>query len=537
MQIKAMIVDDEYYFREALKKTVPWKELNIEVCAEADNGESAIVLVKQHSPNIILADINMPKMDGLEFIKQVKTFNKEIKIIIISGYDEFDYARQAITLGVQNYLLKPISEDEICQILLHLSNEIIKSQKVQSEDIQYKRKVNKNKTVAKQYYLNRLVQSKNSKENESMRKELIKLNYRLKNANYCAAAVIEIDFNWDISYEDHELWNFTLSNVLTEFLRDTLNYEICLDDNRRTILVCEFIHDKENSFTCQQQQIKEILFYAQGVLKRNFGFSVSVGIGKIYKIEKLYQSYHNGVHVLENREFDETETLEFFEDAAALQFENYYLPPQKKIQLLLYLGEKKKIELINLIKSVFEEMKIKRLTHDTWKIVAIDILTPARRHMEKTISKENMEAFYLFEHVKTKKTIELEDYVISIYEEICDSKNTKEEVKVPDVIQRTLKFIEENYADSELNIDTIAKTVFVNYNYLCVLFKKTMGITINEYILKFRMQKAMTYIGDGVSLVGELSEKSGYANVNYFAKCFKKEFGVPPSKYIASVQN
>lgn len=537
MQLKAMIVDDEYYFREALKKTVPWEELKIEICAEADNGETAIELVKQLSPHIILADINMPKMDGLEFIKQVKTFNKETKIIIISGYDEFNYARQAITLGVQDYLLKPISEEDIFQRLLHLSGEIIKKQKVQSEDIQSKRKINKNQTVAKQYYLNRLVQSKNPEEIESVRKELIKLNYCLNNAQSCVAAVIEIDSNWDITYEDHELWNFTLGNVLTEFLRDELNYEICLDDDRRSVLICEIIQSDEKSLTCQMQQIKEILFYAQGVLKRNFGFSISVGIGKVCGMEHMYKSYYNGVNVLENREFDETETLEFFEDVVAVHFENYYLPPQIKMQLLLYLGEKNKIEIKNVVKSVFDEMKIKRLTHDTWKIVAIDILTPARQYMEKNISKENMEAFYIFEIVKTKKTIELEEYVISVYEEICESKTVKEEVKVPDVVQRTLNYIEENYTESDLNIDAIAKTVFVNYNYLCVLFKKTMGITINEYILKFRMQKAMEFIEEGVGLVGELSEKSGYANVNYFTKCFKKEFGVPPSKYIASVQS
>jgi len=106
--LKVMIVDDEFYFREALKISIPWNNMGFEVCGEAKNGKDALEKVEILNPDIIIADINMAIMDGLEFIKKLKEKENNSKIIIITGYSEFEYARQAVQLGVYNYLLKPV---------------------------------------------------------------------------------------------------------------------------------------------------------------------------------------------------------------------------------------------------------------------------------------------------------------------------------------------------------------------------------------------------------------------------------------------
>lgn len=122
--LKIIIVDDEYLFREALKVSIDFEGLGLEIVGEAKNGKEAIGLVESQKPDIALVDINMPIIDGLEFAKYINSKEIDTKIIIISGYDQFDYAKEAIHLGVQSYLLKPINEEELTNELKELMRSI-----------------------------------------------------------------------------------------------------------------------------------------------------------------------------------------------------------------------------------------------------------------------------------------------------------------------------------------------------------------------------------------------------------------------------
>ena len=127
--LKVMIVDDEYYFREALKVSLDWEELGFTICAEAKNGNDALLKADELSPDIVLVDINMPVMDGLEFVKEIKNKGLDCKIVILTGHSEFQYAKQAVQLGVHNYLLKPVNEKELMESLLDLK-ELLKEKEI-----------------------------------------------------------------------------------------------------------------------------------------------------------------------------------------------------------------------------------------------------------------------------------------------------------------------------------------------------------------------------------------------------------------------
>ena len=115
--IKVFLVEDEIIIREAIHKMIPWAEYGFELIGEAKDGEMALPLIKKSKPDVLITDIKMPFMDGLTLSRLVKKDLPNTKIIIISGYDDFDYARQAITLGIEQYLLKPISKDEFLEVL------------------------------------------------------------------------------------------------------------------------------------------------------------------------------------------------------------------------------------------------------------------------------------------------------------------------------------------------------------------------------------------------------------------------------------
>src|SRR5690606_23530977 len=122
--LKVMIVDDEYYFREALKISLSWQDLGFIVCGEAKNGKEALDMIDDLEPDIILVDINMPIMDGLEFVNELKNRGADCKIVILTGHSEFQYAKEAVKLGVYNYILKPVNEKELTETLIDIKRDI-----------------------------------------------------------------------------------------------------------------------------------------------------------------------------------------------------------------------------------------------------------------------------------------------------------------------------------------------------------------------------------------------------------------------------
>lgn len=141
---KVLLVDDEYYFRQALKASFPWEANGFIVCGEARDGEEALGKIADLSPDIALVDINMPVMDGLAFAQIVRERNLPLKIIILSGHSEFDYARQAVQLGVSNYLLKPVDDEALLETLLELKQQMERENNLQIEMEQLKRQVRTN---------------------------------------------------------------------------------------------------------------------------------------------------------------------------------------------------------------------------------------------------------------------------------------------------------------------------------------------------------------------------------------------------------
>ncbi|HEX3029617.1 MAG TPA: response regulator [Clostridia bacterium] len=156
--LNVMIVDDEFYFREALKISIPWGELGFRICGEAKNGRDALEKVGILSPEIIIVDINMPIMDGLEFVQNIKEAGIKSKIIILTGYSEFNYAKQTIQLGVNSYILKPVNEEELINSLLEIKKVIENEANIKIEIDSYKKQVRESLPLLKDKFLNELIQ-------------------------------------------------------------------------------------------------------------------------------------------------------------------------------------------------------------------------------------------------------------------------------------------------------------------------------------------------------------------------------------------
>ncbi len=538
--MKVLIIDDEYYFREALKVSFPWEECNLTVCGEAKNGIEGLECVKALNPDIVLADINMPLMDGLEFAQKVREINGNIKIIIISGYSEFEYAKQALTLGVHHYILKPVSNEELYNALQNVIKLIQKERKIKVEINELKRNVNKNLPVLKGQFLNELLKGNDFLSNEIILEKVKNLGINLLIGVYIVA-VLEIDSEdyseW--SYNEKHLWNYGVINIVEELLGNDFVYEICMDSGDRICILFSF--DAMEGVAAEK--LDAILESILDAVKIYLHFTVTMGVGNSCKtVKDITTSYNEALYALRNKLVLGKDLIIHHQSVSEIGFIGNFFQAEHRVQLLanMRLGSIEGVKQI--IEYLFEEVREKNIEPEVLLVIAVEMVTPCLEFVAENNMKFDLVAHTyfknLFEHIKAKKTIEdIKKYIIEIYSTIIEHINQNKSVKSSKTVEAVIHYINENYSNCELTIDMISKAVYMNYTYLCFLFKKQMDMTLNEYITKYRMNKAIEMMEQGDVCVTEVAYAIGFSNVNYFGKCFKKEFGMTPSKYIACKSN
>ncbi|MDF2614652.1 MAG: two component transcriptional regulator, AraC family [Clostridia bacterium] len=538
--MKVLIIDDEYYFREALKVSFPWEGCNLTICGEAKNGIEGLERVRELNPDIVLADINMPLMDGLEFVQKVKEINNSIKIIIISGYNEFEYAKQALTLGVHNYILKPVSNEELYSALQDVIKLIYKERKIKVEMNELKRKVSKNLPVLKAQFLNELIKGNDFLSNEIILNKINNLGINLLLGGYIVA-VLEIDSEdySDWSYNEKHLWSYGVINIVEELLGNDFVYEICMDSGDRICVLLSF----ETLENFSAEKLNAILENILDAVKIYLRFTVTIGVGNYCSVLKdITVSYNEALYALRNKLVLGKNLIIYHQSVSEIGFIGHFFQAEHRIQLLanMRLGSLEDVKKI--IEDVFKEVKEKNTEPEVLLVIAVEMVTPCLEFVAENNMKFDLVSHTyfknLFENIKAKKTIEdIKKYIIEIYSTIIEYVNQNKSAKSSKTVEIVVNYIAENYSNCELTIDLISKAVYMNYTYLCFLFKKHMDMTLNEYITKYRMNKAIEMMEQGDVCVTDVAYAIGFSNVNYFGKCFKKEFGMTPSKYITSKTN
>lgn len=529
--MKVLIVDDEFYFRKALIETTNWGALGLNVLGEAENGIDALKIIEEKNPDIVLADINMPKMNGLQFAKKAKEYCKDIKIIFISGYDMFEYAREAIRLGADGYLLKPVKELELMEELTRVVKVCYKERMMREE---FQTEKQKSRDIQKTFFLSKVLLTDSEEERNTFLDKVLDADPSFLQKCSGFFVVVGISDNYEImNTEDFHLWNFTGMNYFEERLKQECQITVLSEVDDKVVFFVPVTYKEA------QREIIEILEEGQRILRNYFGFSMLFGISTIYEnVKSIQNAYREALKALENRIFEDEINLAVIGEDTQCN-ENYVLSGNEKKRLFFYLKERDVENVQKILEQIFEEAKEQKVSWGRLRILCIELLTPCIDMLtgtEEMYNKVmNQEKINIFEEVQEKRNFkELKEYVKQVYNILCTVTKTQE--ILPENVQKILRIVEERYADSELNVNSIAKEMYMNYNYLCVVFKKALNITINDYIFKFRMQKAIEYFNNSNMQVGEVAEKTGYSNIGYFSRCFRKEFGITPSKYIESLR-
>ena len=530
--LKVMLVDDEEIIRHGIRGTVEWEKLDMEVVGEAEDGQQGLAMLEEIHPDIIVTDIRMPFIDGLKFIEIVKKIHPEIYIVIVSGYDEFQYAQKAVNLGAYAYILKPIDLDSLNKILTRISVDFDSRRKRDNEFEQLKIRTQENLFASKGNIFKDIIYKRF--EADEIEKRLSDFNIDVKN-NYYAVVIVQIDdYYGTVENMDEEQSNFIQTsfydlfdksiseyNNLTAFKNSDCEYILCLMDEHREVL-----KDRISQISSTiRDSMKEITYY-----------TITIAIGNI----------HDSILMLPNS-YSEARSAVNYKFIVGKNHDIYYKslnPIKNKLQIEDYNID----ELISFVKCADEEgikkslnlllTDIKAKGSDSYlymQIITSNIYLQVVKMLNETgglIEEVFADPIKTYKDIITKQAAsDIIGELLSKLLIITNYIKVKKYGKFDIIIEKAKSFINKNYMKEDLPLQDVAKYVNMSTCYFSVVFKQEVGETFINYLTALRMEKAKELLILPGYKTYEISNMIGYSNSTYFSTIFKKYVGVSPTEY------
>lgn len=523
---KVMLVDDEDEVRQAIERRVNWEEMGFKVVASAENGEEALELAEKTIPDVVMSDIHMPFIDGLTLCKMLKKQYPGTKIIIFSGYDEFEYAKEAIKLEAEEYILKPIDAEELKEVFLRTKKRL---------DEEYDRR--RNIENLEKYYLESLPLLK-----EQLLIGLLEGRIKREAIN---RYLKEYEFNIDSSFysvcvfepiagdDSKELSNQMLAVSLKQIVEDKLGKDgsyISINYLGKVIVIGLLKStEANNDFISNADSICKL---ASKVL----GASTFAGVGRpIGDIGDLERAFAEANDALSYRILLDEDQAIFIRDVEP-EYSIYAGFNENLIkELIKHIKIASREDLIEAIDNIVHSLKKMTVPIYQLQLYFVEIYVELMR-LAKSYDLQNEQLSMLERDVYSEihgftsldeMKIWLENICMQIRSYI--RKERQDSTKL--LVEKAKEYITDNYKDSELSVDRVCNYLGVSPTYFSSMFKKDAGVSFVTYITNIRMERA-------VELLETTDEKSyviagmvGYEDPNYFSYVFKKAYGVSPSKY------
>jgi two-component system, response regulator YesN len=520
---KVLLVDDELFVRKGLKSLIDWEKSGFEVVGDTDNGEDALSLIKTLNPDLVVTDIRMPVLDGLELIKYVLE-EKEYKpkFIIISGYNDFKYAQHAIRYGVQDFILKPIDKAEMEEALIKLS------QTLGEEEVHSRKQ--------EELFTHTMFEDLLSGNvNTSMLKTYIKL-LGAKDDSYYYYITIEINgvVNHEVLSEEGVARN-QIQAVLQKVLQTRSTVPI--DEQQRGMF--GFILNS-NSMSVDQHNIEIFVKRLEKELLKSLHFDFTIFIGKPTKQLRLLKESYQTARQASNYKYAKKEGyFIIYEHVESIPLKNTDLDHQIYAKLFEKIEESNTESISKMIDIMFTEFDMKIFTPKAVKTsinYCVNRVTLIIEEMEGDISKiPSYGLMHEYEqyHLTLLNLKQLfEEFIFECSKTISNLR--KEHAKGD--IHKVKSYIENHYHEN-ISLKSIANTFYMNPVYMGQLFKKTYGLYFKDFLLDLRIKEARKLLRQTNMRVYEIAANVGFGSTDYFVTQFEKMEGLTPTEYRNQILN
>lgn len=533
--MKVFLVEDEYIVREGIKNNIDWEKNGYDFCGEASDGELAFPMISEKRPDIVITDIRMPFMDGIELSRMIKEEYPEIKIIILSGHEEFEYAKAAIQIGVEEYLLKPINGDELLQVVNRVAQKI--KEENESRETLQEGEGDENFEYAKRQLLSSLIDDNASLSDAMEQGKKIHLNLMAQCYNIMMLKLQRKNKEQGFSQRILELYK-TMEDTLKEQDGQSIMFDRA-PEGKVILFMGSGEEEIRRNMDVFAGQFREILPEYEDVTY--FG-SVGVPVMRLRELGESYEAASHGFsyrfltepnQIVDNHTvFDQTRNEKKFScSIGSVDIQNL---DKQKIESFLKGGEMDEIHFFveEYMKNTGNAGKNSMIFR---QYIVMDMFFAASHFLTQiTDGREQLGEPFESPEQMQKIVSDLEATVVYIKElftkvmQVRDAQTTEHN---SDVVENAKKYISENYHDEELTLNTVAHEVNVSPNHLSAMFSQKTGQTFVKYLTDVRIHRAKELLKCTSKRSNEICEEVGYRDPHYFSHLFKKNVGCSPIQY------
>ena len=532
--ITLLLVDDEPMLLKSMAAN-GWERIGIECVLQASSGLEAAEILKTTSVDLVVTDIRMPGMDGLQLCKHIQERYPRTKCILLSGYGEFEYARDAIRYGTANYLLKPVKDEELMDEVARVKSLIERERERIGSFEEARRTLHVHLPLLRSNLLIDLLAGNSESHSELARKmDEYRLPFEL--GRECAMLLIRLDGGFGESDEDSTLYEFAVLNIAGELLESDFHVWSCKDSYGYLCYMLQAkttdrgssdgrIHDATLDRTAQELQAK-VFGYLKG--------RISVLIGSPCRLpEQVAEPYRQSLNAIRKVPRSERGIVVRAEESRPqiAPLHSLYSPPS--FQQLLEAGRWADARVK--LSSVFEELRARKLDTEEHMLEIVCSLTNSFLYIAHLQSKTLMELSGLEADLASDpRRLSQSGRVAEWAGKLLDSLESVSVRELKDaknqLIVKIHRFIEERIAE-DVSLQKIADHVKLHPVYLSSLYKQEMKENISDFILRYRMEKAGILLRATDIKIYELASRMGFQNPPYFSKLFKNYYGVTPQEY------
>lgn len=534
---KLLIVEDERWEREGLLNFLDWEELGIEIAGTACDGIDGIEQALRIVPDIIITDIKMPGIDGINMARKIKEIHPDTKIVIITGYDDFKLAKDAIAINTSAYVLKPVEEDEMLDVMKRVVLLCEKEKKKLEDDCKTENLLRESQHTVKIKFLQDLFEGRLKSDN--LLRQLTDLGIVIKDGRSVVMVIkpymkdiLNIpsgEFEYNAIMED-------ISKHINEHYGESCMTVLSGNLEAETLVSLSISADNDNLLNMVIDHLKKIIF-------EKYGVELDIGIGKnIERICDLHISCQQARQAMVHGRLWDLRGSTYYNDVEKLQqdFNNDIGVLLTKVsyyskQLIHAVRSADEIRVFNLLDELFESLEQKKgagkdfICNHLCGIISETslVLYNMRNLIEANIEGESDACKPLLE---LDSLSSIQEYIFDFFERslryISDKRNSKEDY----IAQKVIQLIEQKYM-TDLCLKTISAEVVLSPNYVGSLFKRFTGKAFNDYLNEYRMEIAKELLKSSKNKVSYVAQKVGVSNTSYFCVVFKNTYGITPGEY------
>ncbi|QSF43134.1 response regulator [Paenibacillus tianjinensis] len=540
---KLILAEDEEDVREGIIAQIDWAKYGFEVVDSAENGREATEAIDRLLPDVVVTDIQMPFMNGLQLAEWIRSRHPNTKIIILTGYDEFEYAQKAIKLQIDEYILKPFSSQELIDVLLKvkatIEAEIADKENVYVLSEHYRKSL----PVLREQFLSSLVSRRLPLQEITDKSAEYGINLDGKQFQ---ASVISIDYiragqsreaaaGRPVSLRDtgdHNLQLFAILNIAEEICQKHGTGRVFIHRDEVVLLSVSKEPDETEITGHTFAILEEIRQNVQHFLK----LTVTAGAGTVCQsASMLFNSFSDAMQALDYRLILGNNRVIWIEDVESRSNQMLVFDELTRQSLIRTIKLGTVQELKEVMDELFGGLDTAHVSTQDYQIFLLEIITSILRVAKESGSETanfivpNMAT--LTDMNKFNNMGEAKQWIINVCTGLMDSIASGRQSSYKQLIDQAKEYIRSHYEESDISIGRVCQHLHISTGYFSSIFKKEMKMTFVSYLLQIRLEAAKELLRSTELKAFEIAEKIGFADPNYFSFCFRKKYGQSPKEY------